>query len=279
MIKACVIGSPVKHSRSPLIHSYWLRELGIHGQYERREILPADLGRFLLSLPAQGLSGCNITLPHKETACSHVQHLDDRVKLTGSLNTVYLRDGETYGTSTDGEGFAENITWRAPGFGFGGKTVLILGAGGTSRAIIDELLRRNVRQIFLANRTSGKAEAIARVFGSAVIPLAFSDVASALRDTELLINATSAGIASDSKLSVPFENLRKNAVVTDINYVPLMTPFLQDALSSGHVIVTGLGMLLHQAVRGFSLWFGQRPRVSEELFTLVARDIDPEYRP
>jgi shikimate dehydrogenase len=277
MIKVAVIGYPIKHSRSPLIHQHWLKQFGIAGNYERIEVRPEALRDFLTSLPDQGLAGCNVTLPHKEPACAHIQHLDDRARRTGSINTVYLRDGETYATSTDGEGFVENIRWRLPGFSFAGKTVLILGAGGTSRALIDELLRRDVRHVLLANRTPEKAEKIAAVFGAAVTPLPLTALETALGEAELLVNATSAGIADRAKIVVPFEKLRRHAVVTDINYVPLITPFLQDAQAAGHDIVPGLGMLLHQAVTGFSLWFGQRPIVTEELYALIARDIDPGY--
>ena len=279
MIRSCVIGYPIKHSRSPMIHGYWLRQLGIEGEYDRREVRPEELGAFLRSLPAQGLSGCNVTLPHKEPACNHVDHLDDRGKRTGSINTVYVRNGETWATSTDGEGFVENIRWRLPGFSFSQKTVLILGAGGTSRALVDELLRCGVRRVLLLNRTPERAEKIAAVFGRDVTPLSLDDLDMALPEADLLVNATSAGIADRAKIVVPFQRLRAGAVVTDINYVPLITPFLQDAQAAGHDIVPGLGMLLHQAVRGFSLWFGQRPEVKEDLYTLIARDIDPGYRP
>lgn len=279
MIKACVIGYPIKHSRSPMIHGYWLRKFGIDGSYERIEVHPDGLAGFLKALPAQGFAGCNITLPHKEPACLHVDHLDERGQRTGSINTVYVRNNETFATSTDGEGFVENILWRLPSFSFDGKTVLILGAGGTSRAIIDEMLRRGARQILLANRTTEKAEKIAAVFGPQVKALPLADVDEALADAQLLVNATSAGIADRAKIIVPFARLPKGAVVTDVNYAPLITPFLQEARNEGHEIVPGLGMLLHQAVRGFELWFGVRPEVSEELYALIARDIDPGYQP
>lgn len=279
MIKACVIGYPIKHSRSPLIHNHWLKELGIRGSYERCEVAPDALEDFLTTLPAQGLAGCNVTLPHKEAACRYIAHLDDRARLTGSVNTVYLRQGETCATSTDGEGFAENILWRRPGYRIEGITATVLGAGGSSRAIIDELLRRGVRQVYLANRTLEKADVIGKLFGRDVIPLPLADLERCLPETNLLVNTTSAGIANEASLNVPFARLSENAVVSDINYVPLVTPFLRDAQAFGFPVVTGLGMLLHQAVTGFSLWFGQRPKVTEDLYTIIARDIDPGYQP
>jgi shikimate dehydrogenase len=279
MIKACVIGFPIKHSRSPMIHGHWLKQFGISGDYSRVEVRPEELRQFLGTLPEQGYAGCNITLPHKEPACNYVQNLDDKGRRTGSINTVYVRDGQTFATSTDGEGFAENILWRLPSFSFSGKTALILGAGGTSRALIDEMLRRGLTHVHLANRTPEKAEKIAKVFPGQVTALSLAQLDAALGETDLLINATSAGIADAAKITVPFTKLRKEAVVTDVNYVPLVTPFLQEAKAHGHAIVPGLGMLLHQAVPGFELWFGKRPVVNEELYSLIARDIDPGYTP
>lgn len=277
MIKACVIGYPIKHSRSPLIHGYWLKALGIEGTYQKVEVSPADLAPFLKGLPRSTYIGCNITLPHKEAASTLVDQLDDRAKRTGSINTVYVRDGLTHATSTDGQGFVANIRWRTPNYEFNGKRVLVLGAGGSSRAIIDELLRCNVAQIFLANRTLVRAEKIAGSFDAGILPLSLTDLTQVLGGVDLLINTTSAGIADDSNLDIAFEKLPRTALVTDINYVPLITPFLQQAEASGLPIVPGLGMLLHQAVTGFELWFGTRPTVTDELYALVARDIDPGY--
>lgn len=278
MIRACVIGYPIKHSRSPMIHAHWLTHYGIDGSYERREVHPDQLREFLTSLNSQGLAGCNITLPHKEPACKWINHLDDRAHRTGSINTVYLVDGKTHATSTDGEGFANNITWRIPDYSFTGKTVLILGAGGTSRAIIDEMLRLGARHIYLANRTIEKAHKIAAVFENHVTPLPLDGLNEVLGTADLVVNATSAGIADRATISIPFRHLKADAVVTDINYVPLVTPFLAEANSAGLRTVPGLGMLLHQAVKGFALWFGKTPSVTEELYDLVARDIDPGYR-
>lgn len=279
MIKACVIGFPIKHSRSPLIHGYWLKSLGINGAYEKLEVSPSDLPSFLRGLPDSNYVGCNITLPHKETATTLVDQLDERAKKTGSVNTVYVRGRKTYATSTDGQGFVANILWRLPDYDFAGKRVLILGAGGSSRAIIDELLRSGVREINLANRTVSRAEAVAESFEASISTLALKDVASVLPAIDLLINTTSAGIADDSSLNVDFASLPKSAVVTDINYVPLVTPFLQGAMAQGLTTVPGLGMLLHQAVKGFELWFGVQPSVTDDLYTLIARDIDPGYQP
>ena len=279
MIKACVIGFPIKHSRSPMIHNHWLKDLGIVGSYEKHEVKPADLERFLRDLPHSQFVGCNVTLPHKEAACALVDHRDERATRTGSANTIYVRDGQTYATSTDGQGFVDNVMWRFPAFTFTGKTVMILGAGGSARAIIDELLRRGVSRILLANRTLSKAEAIANTFGPLVVPLELQQITKRLPEAELLVNTTSAGVADDASLDIEMPKLPKSALVTDINYVPLITPFLKQAQSAGLSTVPGLGMLLHQAVTGFEMWFGIRPKVTDDLYALVARDISPDYEP
>jgi shikimate dehydrogenase len=202
-----------------------------------------------------------------------VDNLDDRVRRTGSLNTIYVRHGKTYATSTDGIGFSENIRWRSPGFSFDGIAVTLLGAGGSARAIIDELLRLNVASISIVNRTFEKAEALAHHFGANVRASHMHDVKELLSTSHLLINTTSAGIADSAGLSLPFAALPATALVADINYVPLITPFLQEAERLGYAIVPGLGMLLHQAVPGFELWFGRRPQVTQELYDLIAADI------
>ncbi len=278
MIKACVIGFPIKHSRSPLIHGHWLSRLGIEGTYERIEVPPDSLATFLGDLSHNGYAGCNITLPHKERAAALVDHVDDRGTRSGSVNTVYIRDNQTWATSTDGEGFVENINWVVPEFVFAGKTVTVVGAGGSARAIVDELLRRDAKNVILANRTLERASVIAAVFGERVLAVPLPAISQYLQRTDLLVNTTSAGIVDQQSLDIPLEQLPQHAIVTDINYVPLVTPFLQQAISQGLPIVPGLGMLLHQAVKGFELWFGKRPAVTEDLYDLIARDIDPEYQ-
>jgi shikimate dehydrogenase len=270
---ACVIGQPVSHSRSPLIHRYWLNKHGVDGDYQRREIAPDDLPQFLRSLGHSDLIGCNVTLPHKEAAVRYVDHIDDKVSRTGSLNTIYVRDGETWATTTDGLGFTENVLWRQPGFAFVGATIAIIGAGGSSRAIIDEMLVRDAGKIIVANRTVEKAQALHQHFGPRLVPCALSQIARYLPQTDLLINTTSIGVAGSGELTLPMDKLKPSAVVADINYVPLITPFLQAAAKAGHATVPGLGMLLHQAVPGFELWFGQRPIVDDTLYDLVAADI------
>jgi shikimate dehydrogenase len=279
MIKASVIGWPISHSRSPLIHDHWLKQLGIEGSYQKYAVQPADLEHFLQGLRVGEHVGTNVTLPHKETALAFVDEPDDRVRRIGALNTIWRQAGKLRATSTDGPGFLANLTQTLPTLQVAAAPVTILGAGGSARAIIDELLRQGVDRINLINRTYHRAEALAQLFGSAVTALESRNLTAALGDTGLLINTTSAGLADQSEITVPWRHLKPGAAVTDIVYTPLVTPFLRAASTHDHPIVPGLGMLLHQAVMGFEKWFGQRPVVTQELHDLVARDIDPDYQP
>lgn len=279
MIKSSVIGWPISHSRSPLIHGYWLKQLGIDGIYEKHAVSPAELGRFLQGLRVGSHVGTNVTLPHKEAALAFVDAADDRARRIGAVNTIW-RDGHVLrATSTDGPGFLANLLQTLPALQVAAAPVTLLGAGGSARAIIDELLRQGVDRIYLFNRTFARAEALARHFGSCVTALQGQNLNRALETTGLLINTTSAGLADQSEIILPWQNLKPTAAVADIVYTPLITPFLRAASAHGHAIVPGLGMLLHQAVVGFEKWFGQRPRVTQELHDLVARDIDPDYQP
>jgi shikimate dehydrogenase len=278
MIKASVIGWPISHSRSPLIHGYWLKQLGIDGVYEKQAVTPEALGSFIDTLRTGQHIGTNVTLPHKETALAHVDEPDDRVRRIGALNTIWRENGKLRATSTDGPGFLANLNQTLPDFAPASLPVTILGAGGSARAIIDELLRQGVDRIYLVNRTFSRAESLAEHFGPLVTATTSDEIGKALSQSGLLINTTSAGLADHSEMSMPWASLKPTAAVADIVYTPLVTPFLQAASVHGHAIVPGLGMLLHQAVVGFEKWFGQRPQVTQELHDLVARDIDPEYR-
>ncbi|MCA3572737.1 MAG: shikimate dehydrogenase [Aestuariivirga sp.] len=278
MIKACVIGWPISHSRSPLIHGYWLKQHGIDGSYTRQPVEPANLTSFLGSLAAEGYAGCNVTIPHKENAFRLVTPADDTTARLGAVNTVFLRNGKAHGTNTDGEGFINSLLQSAPGVSLANRRAVVLGAGGASLAIVNALLERGASEVAVANRTIEKADLLRTRFGPRVVPVAWEKVADQLSDCSLLVNTTSLGMKGQPDLDLDLSRLASDAVVTDIVYVPLRTKLLRDAALRGNTVVEGLGMLLHQAVRGFSLWFGVTPRVTPELHDLVARDIDPGYR-
>ncbi len=279
MKTASVIGWPISHSRSPLIHSYWLRQHAIEGLYEKCAVEPENLSDFIHSLRTGTRVGTNVTIPHKETAVSFVDVPDDRVRRIGSLNTIWRENNKLFATSTDGAGFVANVLQHIPAFSFEGKIATILGAGGSTRALVDELLRCDVKHIHIQNRTHAKAEHIAQHFGPQVTAQHHDHLAASLELTDILINTTAVGMNSENSIPLPWQHLNPSAIVADIVYTPLITPFLQTAKAHHHAIIPGLGMLLHQAVIGFEKWFGVKPIVTQELYSLVARDIDPDYQP
>lgn len=277
MIRACVIGWPISHSRSPLIHGYWLKQYGIDGFYVRQPVEPAALKGFIDGLAAAGYAGCNVTIPHKETVFDLVTRADEATERLGAVNTVYLRDGRVFGTNTDGEGFINSLMQGAPELQLAGSRVMVLGAGGASLAVVNALLLKGVAQVAVANRTREKAEQLKARFGDRVVPVGWNEVAGQIDDCSLLVNTTSLGMKGQPSLDIDLCRLATKAVVTDIVYTPLRTRLLDQAAARGNTVVEGLGMLLHQAVRGFSLWFGVTPQVTKELHDLVARDIDPDF--
>ncbi len=276
MKKACVIGWPIKHSRSPLIHNYWLKQLQIEGLYERVAVEPEDLLSFIRNLKLNGYHGCNVTIPHKEAALAAVDNYDQIVLETGSLNTVFFHGGKIRGTSTDGQGFMNNILSYYPDFQIEDKTILIIGAGGSAKAICQKLLKENAKTIFIFNRTLERTLELQRSFGSKINIVPSNEIQRYLKTSDMLINTTSQGMIGQPALEIEIKNLPKHALVADIVYVPLKTELIAKAESLGLKTVPGLGMLLHQAVEGFQHWFGVRPKVSQELYDLVAHDITME---
>jgi shikimate dehydrogenase len=268
---ACLIGWPAAHSRSPLIHHYWLRELGIEGGYVIEAVPPDELQDFVFRLSLRGFVGANVTIPHKERALA-LSKPDERARAIGAANTLWFGDGELRSTNTDVEGFINNLDACAAGWDKC-EDALVLGAGGSSRAVVFGLLERGIKRVHLANRTAYRARALADQFGARVLPLAWDAVPELLPRARLLVNTTSLGMRGQPPLDVDVGRLPSNAVVADLVYVPLETALLAAAGARGLRTADGLGMLLHQAVRGFELWFGQRPEVTAELRALVEADL------
>jgi shikimate dehydrogenase len=268
---ACLIGWPAAHSRSPLIHHYWLRTLGIEGGYNIEAVPPEGFAEFVLHLSTHGFVGANVTIPHKERALALTKP-DERARAVGAANTLWYDGGELRSTNTDIEGFINNLDACAPGWD-GASDALVLGAGGSSRAVVFGLIERGIARVHLANRSIERAQALADQFGARVHPVAWDAVAGLLPRAELLVNTTSLGMHGQPALDIDVGRLPAHAVVADLVYVPLQTPLLQAAQARGLKTADGLGMLLHQAVRGFELWFGQRPEVTSTLRELVEADL------
>ena len=271
--RACVIGWPVAHSRSPLIHGYWLKHHGIEGSYGREAVAPEDLAGFLGQLSRLGYVGCNVTLPHKEQAYDLVEVEDQTTRLIGAVNTIHVKDGRLAGFNSDAYGFVAHLRWVLPDWRAEGAKVLVLGAGGAARAIIAALLGQGVHRIAIANRTEARGSALARHFGAKVTALAWPQIPEHLPACHLLVNTTLLGMAGQPALDIELDGLPLAAAVADIVYVPLETDLLNWARARGHRTVDGLGMLLHQAVPGFEVWFGVRPEVTPELRAMVEADL------
>jgi shikimate dehydrogenase len=268
---ACLIGWPAAHSRSPIIHRYWLRTLDIEGGYVIEAVPPDEFKDFVLRLSLRGFAGANVTIPHKEQALA-LSKPDARAKAVGAANTLWFENGELCSTNTDVEGFINNLDASAPGWDSAGEA-LVLGAGGVARGVVFGLIERGIGTVHLANRTVDRAGALAETFGASVQPVGWDKVSELLPRAGLLVNATSLGMHGQPRLEIDVARLPDNAVVADLVYVPLQTELLAAAQGRGLKTADGLGMLLHQAVRGFELWFGQRPQVTPELRALVEADL------
>jgi shikimate dehydrogenase len=273
MTKACIMGWPVAHSRSPLIHGHWLKMYGIKGVYERQPVEPQHFPQFLRSLGALGYAGGNVTVPHKEAAFRAVERRDAAALAVGAVNTVWIENGELCGGNTDVRGFLASMDEQAPGWDAGQGRAAVLGAGGAARAILRGLLDRGF-SVKLLNRTEERARELAAAFGLGVEVRAWEEKERVLADCRALINTTSLAMKGQPPLDIDLTALPPEAVVCDIVYAPLETPLLRDARARGLRAVDGLGMLLHQAAPGFERWFGVRPEVTPELRALIAADVE-----
>ena len=270
---AGVMGWPISHSRSPLLHGYWLRELNIDGAYLPFAVDPENIEAALRALPILGISGVNLTLPHKELAMSVCDHIDSIGRRIGAVNTIVVNDdGTLSGTNTDAFGFLENLRAESAWCASDGPA-LVLGAGGAARAIVAALIDDGIGKVRLANRTLSRAEALAAEFGRAVTTVPWDQINAAMDGTALLVNTSTLGMTGQPDLELDLHDLPDTAVVNDIVYSPLETTLLRKAKTRGNSVVDGLGMLLHQARPGFTAWFGEEPTVSDGLRAHILADL------
>lgn len=274
---AAVIGDPISHSLSPKIHNYFLERYQIDGLYLPLKVKAEDLENAVRHLAKTGFCGFNVTLPHKEEIFKICDHKSQTALKVKAVNTVVItKEGKLFGHNSDGEGFIQNIRQQAPDFNFKGKNIVILGAGGATRAIYFALLKEGVAKITLSNRSLDKAQILiddfANNFPNASLQLVgWKEREEELKDCDLLVNCTSLGMTGQEKLSISLKNLNKKALVTDIVYNPLMTDLLIQAQKQGNKIITGIGMLINQALVGFELWFGMKPENDPALEKLLLK--------
>ncbi|MBS0532928.1 MAG: shikimate dehydrogenase [Proteobacteria bacterium] len=271
---ACVVGWPASHSRSPLIHQYWMRKYNIDAEYRKEAIPPDQFADFIGHLRERGYVGCNVTVPHKQAAME-LTIADDRARAVGAANTLWFDGDKLRSTNTDVEGFLANLDQMTPGWDRGLESAVVLGAGGGARAVVFALLQREVQHVHVVNRSPERAEALREQFGSRIRVAQWGEMTGLLGGAGLLVNTTSLGMVGLPKIEI---NLRcqPSMVVADLVYVPLETALLAAARDKGLRTADGLGMLLHQAVRGFELWFGVKPEVTPELRKLIEDDLAAE---
>jgi shikimate dehydrogenase len=275
---ACVIGWPVEHSRSPLIHNYWLKACRVSGEYRREAVPPDQLRNFLQSLAARGYVGANLIFPHKEAALAWSEP-DDRARAVGAANTLWRDDGVLRATNTDVEGFLDNLDVCVSGWDRSCETAVVLGAGGAARAVVYGLLERGTSNIVVINRTPQRAQAIQRWFGSRVSIAAWEERDHWLGRAKLLVNATKLGMPGQPELILDVSRLPADAAVADLVYVPLVTPLLRSAMARDLRTADGLGMLLRQAVPQFRRWFGIKPEITNELRSRLEQNLSvPQSR-
>ena len=273
-IQACIIGWPVAHSRSPLIHGYWLKKYGIDGSYVRCPVRPEEAADFFRHMREENLAGCNVTIPHKAAAFAAAEKKSEAARAMGVANTLWFEGDRLCSDNTDGAGFVRHLRASVPKFDAGGSAVVVLGAGGGARGVIHAMLEAGAPEVRIFNRTRDRADVVARHFGSRVQPYDWHDRVDRSRDVGLLINATSLGMHDTEALDMPLQQLPDACIVADLVYVPLLTPLLASARARGLATVDGLGMLLHQATPGFEKWFGVKPEVTDELRAIIVADIE-----
>jgi shikimate dehydrogenase len=275
--RAGVVGWPIEHSRSPMIHRYWLKQLGIAGSYEKFAVRPGEFLEFAARIREGELVGANVTVPHKEAAFAACDDRTPVAEALGAVNTLWRQDGRLMGDNTDVAGFLANMDEATPRWAERRRLAIVIGAGGAARAIVYALISRGFERVAIVNRTQARAETLAAHFGGSTTVMAWSDLSKNLGEADLLVNSSSLGMVGQPPLAVGLSALPQRAIVADIVYVPLRTSLIEAASARGLRTVEGLGMLLHQAAPAFARWFGRKPVVTPALRALVEAEVMATY--
>jgi shikimate dehydrogenase len=281
IIKAGVIGFPISHSLSPIIHNFYLNKYKIDGTYEAFAIPNENFEDSIKNLvEQQNLSGFNITIPHKEKIYNLCHHLSKTAQITKAVNTVIImQNGKFFGHNSDAEGFIKNFFNHFPNYQLNHKKCLVIGAGGASRAIVYSLISQKVAKIFITNRDQEKALKLIADFKNFsqqnLVELEFVPLKTKfdfLNEIDLIINGTSLGMINQQKLDIDISNAKKTAIVYDIVYKPLITDLLRQAKELDLKIITGIGMLIEQALIGFEAWFKIKAEFDLELEKILLKN-------
>ena len=275
---AGVIGWPVMHSRSPLMHNYWMEQQGIKGAYLPLAVEPGKVPEALRALPKLGFAGCNVTIPHKLVAKETVDEVDEAAEKIGAISCVVVREDKSlYGTNNDWIGFLRNLEQAHPLFNLSGRQATVIGAGGGARAVCYGLIKAGIKKILIVNRTTAHAESIKQIFGDTISVEGWEQRSKALEGADIVVNATCLGMVGMEDHELSIEALNSEAVVYDIIYTPRQTSLVRSASERQNRTCTGLGMLLHQGPVAWKYWFGIEPQVTTELHELLAQDLEAEY--
>jgi shikimate dehydrogenase len=276
-LRAGVVGWPIEHSRSPMIHRYWLKELGLSGSYDKFAVRPGEFLEFVARIRGGELVGANVTAPHKEAAFAACDDPTPVAEALGAVNTLWRKDGRLWGDNTDVAGFLANMDEAAPEWAERRRFAIVIGAGGAARAIVYALISRGFKRIAIVNRTQERAETLAAHFDGSTTAMSWADLSKNLGEADVLVNSSSLGMVGQPPLALDLSALPQRAVVADIVYVPLQTPLIEAASARALRTVEGLGMLLHQAAPAFARWFGREPAVAPALRALVEADVMATY--
>ena len=269
-VMAGVMGWPVAHSRSPTIHNHWIRQYGLQGAYGLFPVQPGKLEDAIRGLPALGLAGCNVTIPHKVDAMKLMDVVDPLARRMGAINTIVVTpEGALHGFNNDGFGYIQCLRDAKPDWRADAGPATVLGAGGAARAVVLSLLDQGAKEIRLTNRTRAKAQALADEFGAGVQVVDWSERHEALANIALLVNTTNQGMHGQADLDLRLDRLPQTALVSEAIYIPLETPLLKAARERGNTTVNGLGMLLNQARPAFNAWFGVLPEITPALHQAI----------
>ena len=257
---------PVFQSRSPILHNYWIKKYNIKGAYGHFPVQIDKVETAIRGLSALGLSGCNITQPHKLMAMKLMDQLSPLAQRIGAINCIVVQaDGSLHGFNHDGFGYIQSLKDANPVWRADAGPITVIGAGGAARAVVISLIDEGATEIRLINRTRAKADELAQAAPAIIKTYDWSQRHDALEGAAMLVNTTNQGMYGQPALEIQLDALPKSAMVSDLIYIPLETPLLAAARARGHVTANGLGMLLNQAIPAFESWFGVKPQITEEL--------------